>query len=284
MYPKMNPTEYRINMRTYLFVWNPKRWEWDTLEDDILEVNKTGTCSESWSCGVNKSINEGDRAFLIRVGAEPRGIIGAGVVASQPFPDRHWSQESRQAFYVDIDFETLLNPDKEPILSLELLRTDKLSAQNWTPQASGISIKPELVNELEALWFNFLTTQNIRYNPFIPHPGQIRKAFLEGTPNQVAQTKYERNPFARQACIEYYGPSCSVCGFNFEDTYGDLGKDFVHVHHLTHIAKIGKQYTVDPIEDLRPVCPNCHAMLHRGKEGTSIEDLKSLIAAKKSFG
>lgn len=269
-------------MKTYLFVWNPKRWNWDTLEDDITEVNETGTCPESWSCGVNKSINEGDRAFLIRVGVEPKGIIGAGFVTSKPFRDRHWSGENRQALYVDIDFETLLNPDKEPILSLELLKLGNLSIQNWTPQASGISIKPELIDELEALWFDFLVTQDIRHNPFIPQSSQRQTVFMEGTPNRVTQTKYERNPFARKACIEHYGLSCSVCDFNFECIYGDLGKGFIHVHHLIGIAKTAKKYVVDPVKDLRPVCPNCHAMLHREKEETSIAGLKSLIIAKKN--
>lgn len=270
-------------MKTYLFVWNPKRWVWDTLEDEIEEVNETGNCTKNWSCGVNRSIHEGDRAFLIRVGTEPKGIVGSGFVTKEPFPDRHWSGESKQAFYVKIDFETLLNPDKESILTLDLLQTDKLSAQNWTPQASGISIKPELVDELEALWFDFLTTQNIRYNPFTPLQGQTQKAFVEGTPNHTMQTKYERNPFARKVCIEHFGLSCSVCDFNFEDVYGELGKGFIHVHHLTQVSKIGKQYIVDPIKDLIPVCPNCHAMLHRRKEGISLQELKSLIPVKASF-
>lgn len=267
-------------MNTYLFVWNPKRWTWDTLEEDIEEVNETGNCPESWSCGVNKSISKGDRSFLIRVGAEPKGIMGAGFVTSKPFIDRHWSGEDREAFYVDINFETLLNPEKEPILTLDLLKTGRLAAQNWTPQASGISIRPELVDELEALWFNFLTTQDIRHNPFLSHD-QDRLTYTEGTPNQITQTKYERNPHARKACIEHYGYSCGVCGFNFEQVYGDLGKGFIHVHHLTHVAKVGKQYTVDPISDLRPVCPNCHAMLHRRKEGLFIEELKSLLMTEK---
>ena len=268
-------------MNTYLFVWNPKRWSWTTLEDDIVEVNQTGKCPESWSCGVNKSINTGDRAFLVRVGVEPKGIFGAGFVTSQPFVDRHWSGEDRAANYVDIGFETLLNPDKEPILNLDLLKMGALAGQNWTPQASDISIRHELVDELEALWFDLLTTQNIRHNPFLPQ--QDPKIYTEGAPNQVTQIKYERNPFARKACIDQYGCSCNVCGMNFEQTYGDLGKGFIHVHHLNQLSKIGKQYVVDPIKDLRPVCPNCHAMLHRRSEVISMEALKSMMTSKNKI-
>jgi len=93
----------------------------------------------------------------------------------------------------------------------------------------------------------------------------------------VTLTVYERNPHARKACLEKYGYSCSVCDFNFEKAYGEFGKNFIHAHHLRHLATIGESYTVDPIEDLRPVCPNCHAMLHRTKEGVSVEFLKSLL-------
>lgn len=94
-------------------------------------------------------------------------------------------------------------------------------------------------------------------------------------------TKYERNPHARKECLKHYGFSCTICQFNFEQVYGDIGKDFIHVHHLTQISKVGKQYSVDPINDLRPVCPNCHAMLHRMKDGLSIEYLKSLIVKEQ---
>ncbi len=95
-------------------------------------------------------------------------------------------------------------------------------------------------------------------------------------------TKYERNPFARKACIAHHGLSCSVCNFNFEQEYGDIGKSFIHVHHLRQVAKVGKQYSIDPIKDLRPVCPNCHAMIHKRKDAISIEELKSLLRQRNT--
>ena len=56
---------------------------------------------------------------------------------------------------------------------------------------------------------------------------------------------------------------CSICGFDFEKNYGELGKGFIHVHHIVPVSKIGPNYIIDPVKDLIPVCPNCHAMLHR---------------------
>jgi 5-methylcytosine-specific restriction protein A len=87
-------------------------------------------------------------------------------------------------------------------------------------------------------------------------------------------TKYERNPFARKACIDHYGLSCMICGFNFLDKYGYIGKNFIHVHHIRQISQVGKKYSIDPIKDLRPVCPNCHSIIHLTKTALSIEELK----------
>lgn len=104
----------------------------------------------------------------------------------------------------------------------------------------------------------------------------LRK-FKEGSRIQVVTNAYERNPDARRRCVSFYGYLCSVCGFDFEKVYGDLGKDFIHVHHLKPVSEIGEEYEIDPIQDLRPVCPNCHAMLHRGRTTRSIAELRLLI-------
>jgi 5-methylcytosine-specific restriction protein A len=264
-------------MKTYLFVWNPKRWTWGGIEDDVKQVDLNGVCSLRWSTGNSKLIQPGDRVFLIKVGTEPKGLIGAGFAKTSAFLDKHWSGENRMTNYVKADFETLMNPDKDLILALDVLNTGKLSKQNWTPQSSGISIRPELADELEGIWFDFLTTNKIRHNPFVPNSDKSEKTYAEGTPSQVLMTKYERNPFARKVCIDRYGLSCSVCGFNFEKTYGEIGKDFIHVHHINQLAKIGRKYAIDPVRDLRPVCPNCHSMIHRTKTSLSITDLKKRV-------
>ena len=269
-----------ISVNTYLFVWNPDKWNWTTLEQSIEQLENSGKATEGWSCRSFKTIKSGDRAFLARVGSEPRGIFAAGFVASEPFLSKHWSGEDKDVFRVLIDFEVLLNPEEEPILTLDILNTGNLQAQQWTPQSSGISVRPELTDELEAVWFDFLTTQNIRQNPYAPKGTETQKIFTEGTANQVTQTRYERNPFARTACIKHYGYTCSVCSFDFEKHYGNLGKNFIHVHHLRQVAAVGKTYEVDPITDLRPVCPNCHAMLHRTNPPLTIENLKSLLTRK----
>ena len=105
----------------------------------------------------------------------------------------------------------------------------------------------------------------------------VNKSFREGTTSQILVNAYERNPQARNKCIEHYGTSCFVCGFNFGKVFGQLGEGFIHVHHLKPISEIGQEYEINPIEDMRPVCPNCHAMIHRQTPLLSIEEIQALL-------
>jgi hypothetical protein len=116
-------------------------------------------------------------------------------------------------------------------------------------------------------------------DPGLDLPEEVRTQVLkEGATRQVTVNAYERNPAARSDCIKHWGHSCVVCGFSFGVRYGLLGRNFIHVHHLLPIASIGREYTIDPVQDLRPVCPNCHAMLHRTDPPLSIDELIARIA------
>ncbi|NOT64384.1 MAG: hypothetical protein HOP19_29550, partial [Acidobacteria bacterium] len=89
------------------------------------------------------------------------------------------------------------------------------------------------------------------------------QGFIEPALKQITVNAYERNLKARKACIGHYGYLCSVCEFDFEAQYGEVGKEFIHVHHLTLRSATKEEYEIDPINDLRPVCPNCHSMIHK---------------------
>lgn len=107
--------------------------------------------------------------------------------------------------------------------------------------------------------------------------------YPEGAVLTVTINRYERNPKARQACIDHYSAVCQVCLFSFEDTFGEMGKGYIHVHHTVPLSTIGQTYEVNPIEDLCPVCPNCHAMLHRKFPPYTVEELQSIISANRSL-
>lgn len=103
------------------------------------------------------------------------------------------------------------------------------------------------------------------------------EGYSEGALKQVYVNSYERDPKAREKCIKVHGCKCAVCGMDFERMYGELGKGFIHVHHIVPLSEIREEYKVDPVNDLIPVCPNCHAMLHRNTPPCSIEKLKEII-------
>jgi hypothetical protein len=102
-------------------------------------------------------------------------------------------------------------------------------------------------------------------------------SLLEGAGRWVIVNAYERNPEARRQCISTYGTDCCICGFRFGDVYGPEAEGYIHVHHLRPLSEVGGTYVVDPERDLRPVCPNCHAVLHLGKRCRSIEEVQQLF-------
>ena len=143
-------------MKAYLFGWNPIKFKWEDLDDDIAKLNSGDKLEEDWSCASHKTIQPGDRAYIIRVGKEPKGIFASGIISSEPFLA---SRKGRIYHRVHITLDVLLNPDKQPTLTLDILKTGNLAAQTWTPQASGISIRPELTDELEGVWQDFLNPE-----------------------------------------------------------------------------------------------------------------------------
>ncbi len=104
------------------------------------------------------------------------------------------------------------------------------------------------------------------------------REYYEGAVRRIAVNAYERDPRARAECLRSHGTKCKVCDLSFEERYGSIGKDFIHVHHLKPLATLQRASRLDPVKDLAPVCPNCHAMLHTSEPPLSIEELKEILA------
>lgn len=102
----------------------------------------------------------------------------------------------------------------------------------------------------------------------------------EGQKKLYYTTKYERKPGNRAAAIRIHGCKCSICGFNFEKTYGPLGAGFIEVHHVKPLYSLDEEIEINPHEDLICVCSNCHRMLHRHKTDTlTPETLRQMLKA-----
>ena len=102
----------------------------------------------------------------------------------------------------------------------------------------------------------------------------------EGREYESRGIRYERDRDARNQCIEYYKSldngvcRCQACGMSFEEVYGEKAKGYIEVHHIVPLSERGGDYVVNPIKDLIPLCPNCHAMVHYG---FSLEEIRLLI-------
>ena len=137
-------------------------------------------------------------------------------------------------------------------------------------QSSGVRVPPPGDHELESLWAVWAGT-------YVSPDEEGSDPLPEGARTRVTVNRYERNRQARERCIAHYGLECQVCNLDFSRRYGLIGQGFIHVHHLVEISTIGGEYVVDPIADLRPVCPNCHATLHTRVPAYSVDELRDLL-------
>ena len=106
--------------------------------------------------------------------------------------------------------------------------------------------------------------------------------YFEGKRYSVNSTAIERDSSARRRCLEHFGYSCNVCSINFEEEYGEIGKNYIHVHHRVDIMYTDGEHVIDPTKDLIPLCPNCHAMVHTEKPAMPIEKLKLIYEAHQA--
>jgi hypothetical protein len=126
---------------------------------------------------------------------------------------------------------------------------------------------------------NAMTALRLKKMPPLAEEMETPESLKEGAVKTITVNAFERNPQARRECIKYHGAKCSACGIDFADRYGECARDFIHVHHLRPLSTIGHDYVIDPIEDLRPICPNCHAVIHLDGKCRTIEEIKRLLAA-----
>ena len=265
-------------MPTYLLTWSPST-PFSAFNRFVRSTAAGKPVKYDWSSGNRKTLPRGSRVFLLRQRRD-RGIVASGVSHSEIYQERSFRDRRKRANYVDVLLDTVL-PIRD-ILSIEDLHKARINYDWDHVYASGHEIPEEAARRLEVVWRRHLARvgrpgkeQGTDGNDF---PDEVRNnsRYIEGAVRRVSVNAYERNPAAREACIEHHGVACAVCGMNFERLYGQIGRGFIHVHHLRDLAGIGKEYEVDPLNDLRPVCPNCHAMLHRSgrKSAMSINALR----------
>lgn len=283
---------------TFLLTWNPAEQIPLQQFSDIRESLHQGkTVDRDWTCRSHKKVKAGDRFLMLRQGSAPRGIVGSGWIRSFG-----WEAEEG-GHYVDILWEAMTDPH-HPLDPGTIVGAEDF---HWTPQGSGIELDPSISDAVWAAWERHLqddpyytseegeeatdlseTSRAILDEEALAHRNEDPASSLEGRLIETWSTRRERDPRNRALCLAMHEPRCAVCEMNFLDEYGEIGRDFIHVHHERPLGSTdpdGEYH--DPAKDLKPVCPNCHAMLHRGLNATkgevrTINDLREIRARARA--
>jgi 5-methylcytosine-specific restriction protein A len=291
-------------MTAIILVWNPDEWNEWTYPAVLEEVAETGRFLASWEVGTadfaasgtvlgpesGAEPGQGDAgsladaavsgadAWLVLQGRHGLGLIGHGVIVSErPAPRLHAPGTASAAptvssLYVRVAFDGLL-PAGDQIPPAVLQET--VPGPEWEAlHGPALAVEPSAEPLFRGLWREFGPQPGA--DPTQPVPGTVPAAAV----SRVEVNRYEHSPDARRACIAHHGTSCAVCGFSFEIAYGDIGKDFIPVHHLVPVSQLGSTYELDPVTDLVPLCGNCHAMAHLGvTTPRTVAELRRAMAA-----
>jgi len=186
------------------------------------------------------------------------------------------------AFANSRDYDVIINDCRYPPKAIVGLAASALTGLNFTPADFSGGIKSKCVKLLTDQGFQVVhKNESIEPNLF-PDEIQQQVTHIEGAAVQVTVNRYERDRKARQAALEWHGYQCKVCGIDMTKAYGEIAKGFIHVHHLVPLSEIKENYQVNPKTDLIPVCPNCHAMLHRQDPPLTPEALNRQMKAQAS--
>lgn len=255
--------------KVFILTWNPSRTEIseESLKEYAMATEQGDKLGEwRWSTGGRSSgIDIDDIVFLFRQGPNERGIIASGVATSEVYEDKHWEDLRKKANYIDIDWtKWLVSDDRLPI---EKIDQGTPNTQWNSMQGSGTKLEMPDAEFLIKTWEKWLEKIGSTALGDVSIPGdESIKGYSEGALKTVKVNRYERSSAARKKCIDEYGAKCACCNIDFSKEYGKIGKGFIHVHHIDPISSAKKNYKLDPIKDLIPVCPNCHAMLHKGAD------------------
>lgn len=109
-----------------------------------------------------------------------------------------------------------------------------------------------------------------------------KKLYKEGKLKLEIHIKRERNPkVVKEAKKLFINKNkrlyCELCGFDFEEVYGELGKNFIEGHHIKPISDMDEG-DITNVKDIKMLCSNCHRMVHRGIErGIDLDEIKSIM-------
>lgn len=253
-------------MTAILLGWNPDPEDgWEPNYPSVrAELLRSGMCRQRRRADGLTRVAPGSDAWLVLQGIGAHGLLGHGFVVSGVFEDADGNS------CIDVEFDALLEPGDH--LQAGVLAT-LVQGIPWGEEfrfARPVPVAAEAA--IRRVWTEHRPLDDI--DPILPVPG----AYPQSALTRVTMNRYERDTAARRICLAHHGFSCAVCHFDFEAVYGSVGQDFIHIHHLVPSAQLEPGYELDPIEDLLPLCPNCHSIAHRRSVPFSPAELRAFIS------
>jgi len=263
-----------------ILLWNPDNWDWPNFKE-LVAASLTGQpVNVGWKVKNPHLVHVGMPVYIYRTGTKGRGFMASGSVVSPPYVTAHFQEEEKQQTSVDVILDTLIDPSSDIPMSLDKLNEHLASVEQVSNFLhSGVVLRAVAADRLQSVWLSYVHT----IRGVGPQLGSIPDSdaeyfYSEGALRQLSLNSHERSGPARERAIHIHGTDCCVCGMNFERMYGEIGKGFIHIHHLDPLANATEHRPVDPRKDLVPVCPNCHAMLHRGQsKPLAPDELKRIL-------
>lgn len=154
--------EYLDKVRApYLLTWNPARQKEGGAgrEDGRLGFGQGD--QTYWACN-STAVQPGDPLYFIRLGTgDSRGLVAKARACSTPFMAPHWHQgKDHDLRYVMLEFEEVRDDLDTASVSIGDLHR-YFPEQNWSPQSSGISIRPEYSEGLHKMWHDRRSSQGL---------------------------------------------------------------------------------------------------------------------------
>lgn len=259
-------------MPSYLLLWNPVQLE-DGLTREFRDFSKRGFAKTTWSTGTRRSIPVGSRVFIKRTTQEPRGIVASGVSVNSVFDDVHWADESKQANYLPMRIDAMVEPSSIDVLpQAALLSNPILGAFNWDRRGSGEEIPEAIADELEGVWKAHLaegTPRRTTGDDFAAEVARLLQSRIierpRGNPSpdfiSVNVRQPKRSPRVAAWVLQQAKGRCELCKSKAPFRRQDY-TPYLEVHHLQRLADGG----ADTPENAVALCPNCHRRLHLGTD------------------
>lgn len=263
----------------FILTNNPAKSRFPKYPKWIQQTANGKRIEADWSTGIrNSGIESGDIGFLLRQ-KDHRGLIAMCEFTGVVYQRGHWDPDhTGKANYADLDWIRILEPANR--LPIEELNT-RVRGVNWDRmQGSGVLVDPAPAKRLRTLWDEHLLL--LGGPPYVNDGSkdEVEVFDKDGRRKRVSHVVYERKAKLRKQCIDKHGYLCAGCGFDFEKFYGERGANFIHVHHKNPLAQADGPVALNPVKDMVPLCPNCHAMVHRHNPILTIAKLRNLLGER----